>query len=201
MPCRLWDAGSGDCLEHMPGHEGPIWSMHFDGARVASCDDEGSVRLWDLDTHRQAGGAIPRAQHTQTSSLHRCCLSAGCCRPGRMPAPLSSVPLPPPRRVGVSAALAPCSLKCVAMDGRQMVAAGESGLLGLWSLERIQQALQVRQAGGLVGRCKQPGGRGSAWWVFGWGSTHVRTSFLPSTGCRGCRHERRGQHQRCGRRV
>lgn len=46
--------GSGECLEHMRGHEGPIWSMHFDGARVASCDDEGSVRLWDLETHRWA---------------------------------------------------------------------------------------------------------------------------------------------------
>lgn len=51
------------------------------------------------------------------------------------------------RRVGVSAALAPCSLKCVGVDGRQLAAAGESGLLGLWSLASIQRALEVRRAG------------------------------------------------------
>lgn len=51
--CRLWDVSSGQCLEHLQGHQGPIWSMQYDGARVASCDDEGAVRLWDLGTHRQ----------------------------------------------------------------------------------------------------------------------------------------------------
>lgn len=48
---RLWDVASGRCLEHLRGHQGPIWSMQFDGARLASCDDEGVVRLWDLGSH------------------------------------------------------------------------------------------------------------------------------------------------------
>lgn len=48
---------SGECLELMRGHEGPIWSMQYDGRRVASCDDEGAVRLWDLETHRCARAA------------------------------------------------------------------------------------------------------------------------------------------------
>lgn len=54
LPGRLWDAETGACQELMRGHEGPIWSMHFDGGtqRIASCDDEGSVRLWDLQSHR-----------------------------------------------------------------------------------------------------------------------------------------------------
>lgn len=49
---RLWDVASGACLEHMEGHVGPIWSLQYDGRRVASCDDEGAVRLWDTASHR-----------------------------------------------------------------------------------------------------------------------------------------------------
>lgn len=49
---------SGRCLEHLRGHQGPIWSMQFDGARLASCDDEGVVRLWDLGSHRQGTAAV-----------------------------------------------------------------------------------------------------------------------------------------------
>ncbi|KAL4457796.1 hypothetical protein ABPG75_012661 [Micractinium tetrahymenae] len=49
---RLWDVSSGQCSEHLRGHQGPIWSMQYDGARLASCCDEGIVRLWDLGSHR-----------------------------------------------------------------------------------------------------------------------------------------------------
>ncbi|PSC71497.1 Vegetative incompatibility HET-E-1 [Micractinium conductrix] len=49
---RLWDVASGSCMEHLKGHAGPIWSMHWDGRRVASCDDEGGVRVWDPQSHR-----------------------------------------------------------------------------------------------------------------------------------------------------
>jgi WD40 repeat protein len=52
MLYRLWDVESGTCRDRLAGHAGPIWCMHFDGSRVASCDDEGGVRLWDLDSHR-----------------------------------------------------------------------------------------------------------------------------------------------------
>lgn len=42
----------------------------------------------------------------------------------------------------MSAALAPHSLKCVGLDGRQLAVSGETGLLALWSLPDIQRALE-----------------------------------------------------------
>ncbi|EFN57007.1 hypothetical protein CHLNCDRAFT_143670 [Chlorella variabilis] len=98
---RLWDVDGGACLEHMAGHRGPIWSMQFDGRRVASGDDEGGVRLWDTQSHR----------------------------------------------VGVASALEPHSVKCLSLDGCQLAAAGESGLLALWSLSAIQHALDEQHQG------------------------------------------------------
>ncbi|KAL4443052.1 hypothetical protein ABPG77_008543 [Micractinium sp. CCAP 211/92] len=64
---RLWDVSSGQCLEHLQGHQGPIWSMQYDGARVASCDDEGAVRLWDLGTH--SVGVASALQHCSPKCL------------------------------------------------------------------------------------------------------------------------------------
>lgn len=49
-----------------------------------------------------------------------------------------------PCRVGVASALMPHSLKSLSMDERQLAVAGESGLLALWSLADIQQALEAR---------------------------------------------------------
>lgn len=59
---------------------------------------------------------------------------------------LPSTPSPTPwcsPRVGVSAALAPHSLKCVGLDERQVAVSGESGSLALWSLTDVQRALEV----------------------------------------------------------
>lgn len=136
----MWDVESGACLERMAGHEGTIWSMQFDGRRVASCDDEGAVRLWDMGSHRRAfvGGRplyrlLPRLLENRSLRL-----AAACPNP----------PSPPHnclRRVGVSAAQGPFSLKCIGMDGAQVAAAGESGALALWSLDEIQRTMEVRR--------------------------------------------------------
>ncbi len=53
--CRVWDLQPGRCAERLVGHEGPIWSMQSDGGRlVASVGDDGTLRVWDLETHRHA---------------------------------------------------------------------------------------------------------------------------------------------------
>jgi hypothetical protein len=46
--------------------------------------------------------------------------------------------------VGVSSALSPHSLKSLSQDEQQLVVGGEDGVLALWSLHDIHQALQVR---------------------------------------------------------
>ncbi len=53
LPRRVWDMRSGRCLERLVGHEGPIWSMQCDDeSMVASVGEDGTVRVWDLETHR-----------------------------------------------------------------------------------------------------------------------------------------------------
>lgn len=130
--CRLWDVDGGACLEHMAGHRGPIWSMQFDGRRVASGDDEGGVRLWDTQSHRWGAPAarlrvLPAGWLLATLPTRR----------------RSRHWLPLRCRVGVASALEPHSVKCLSLDGCQLAAAGESGLLALWSLSAIQHALDV----------------------------------------------------------
>jgi WD40 repeat protein len=47
---RVWDAGSGDCLQTFEGHAGLVNSVAFrpDGAAVLSCSVDQTFRQWDL---------------------------------------------------------------------------------------------------------------------------------------------------------
>jgi serine/threonine protein kinase/WD40 repeat protein len=48
---RLWDAETGDDLEHLPGHPGwRVWGLAFspDGRYAVSGADDGTARLWEL---------------------------------------------------------------------------------------------------------------------------------------------------------
>jgi WD40 repeat protein len=49
---HLWDVDDGQLLDTLKGHTGPIWTLAFrrDGKVLASGSDDGTVRLWSLET-------------------------------------------------------------------------------------------------------------------------------------------------------
>lgn len=67
------------------GHEGPIWSMQSGGSRqgpggdsiIASVGDDGTLRVWDLDTHRCAAVLLCLHRHSEVATFF---ISALCLR-------------------------------------------------------------------------------------------------------------------------
>ena len=52
---RLWETTNWKKIAEFEGHQDRISCIEFspDGSRIASCDESGSIRLWDVQSHRQ----------------------------------------------------------------------------------------------------------------------------------------------------
>ncbi|MDT9193453.1 NACHT domain-containing protein [Limnospira sp. PMC 1245.20] len=50
---RLWDIQNKKYLKPLEGHQGAVWSLDFnlDGQTLASCDGNGSIRLWNIQSY------------------------------------------------------------------------------------------------------------------------------------------------------
>ncbi|KAJ2156477.1 ubiquitin-binding SDF ubiquitin ligase complex subunit met30 [Coemansia sp. RSA 552] len=44
---RVWDIGTGECLNTIFGHTDGIWSMAFDALRIVSGSNDGMLKVWD----------------------------------------------------------------------------------------------------------------------------------------------------------
>ena len=46
---RIWDAATGNCLQTLTGHTGPVISVAYspDGQHIVSGSDDNSIRVWD----------------------------------------------------------------------------------------------------------------------------------------------------------
>ena len=47
---KLWDVDTGQCLHVLRGHMHQIYSVAFDGVRIASGGLDTTVRVWDAVT-------------------------------------------------------------------------------------------------------------------------------------------------------
>lgn len=47
---QLWDIDTGACLHVLRGHFSQIYSVAFDGVRIASGGLDTCVRIWDAET-------------------------------------------------------------------------------------------------------------------------------------------------------
>jgi WD40 repeat protein len=49
---KIWDAGSGECLQTLEGHSDWVWSVAFspDSTRLASASDDCTIKIWDTDS-------------------------------------------------------------------------------------------------------------------------------------------------------
>jgi F-box and WD-40 domain protein CDC4 len=46
----MWNVDTGECLRIFRGHQQQIYSVAFDGLRVATGSLDSTVRLWDAET-------------------------------------------------------------------------------------------------------------------------------------------------------
>ena len=48
---RWWDVPSGECVRIREAHQGAVQSLRIspDGRGLASCGDDGAVKVWDLE--------------------------------------------------------------------------------------------------------------------------------------------------------
>ncbi|KAI9861262.1 MAG: hypothetical protein M1813_005435 [Trichoglossum hirsutum] len=51
---KIWDAGSGECLQTLEGHSNSVNSVTFshNSARLASASDDGTVKIWDAGSDK-----------------------------------------------------------------------------------------------------------------------------------------------------
>ena len=49
---RWWDMQSGECVRMREAHQGTVQALKMspDGSMLASCGDDGAIRLWDLES-------------------------------------------------------------------------------------------------------------------------------------------------------
>lgn len=46
----MWNVDTGECLRVLRGHQQQLYSVTFDGVRVATGSLDSTVRLWDAET-------------------------------------------------------------------------------------------------------------------------------------------------------
>jgi WD40 repeat protein len=145
---RLWDVQNNRTLPSLPGgHEGEVHGIAFspDGKLLASGGDDGLVRVWDLERHRQIASLAGHTDHVNGVAFSpdsRTIASASVDQTVRL------WNVKTRHQIGVSMGR-PGFVDTVAFDprdGKTIVSAGGHGIVQVWDV-RVQRPLGGSFAG------------------------------------------------------